>query len=351
MTVPDPEVMPIPGAFDDWEAGSRGWDDIVGQEAAVTFLRTSLERQRWHHAYLFTGPLGVGKTRTALVFAQALLCLQPEGGQACDACPSCRRFRQGTHPDMTRVEPEGKSIGVDAVRALQRHAGMRPVLGQRRVVLLEPAEALGDVAQNALLKTLEEPPGAMVLILISHVGEGVLPTIVSRCLRVRFSLVPTPAIERLVDEHRPQYAPVKSLIAALSDGRPAQALQGDWDGLLARRRQLMDIVGQWPQTDPLPALRLAGEWDKMGDEDILREMNLLQLWFRDLLVLQECPQAGPELLMNKDCQEQLRRQAARWGPGRLLEIQQLFSQARQRMRQHVNRRLNLDVLLLRISQP
>lgn len=334
------------------DASSQGgWDAIRGQDAAVTFLRGSLERKRWHHAYLFTGPLGVGKTRAALVFAQALLCHQPERGQACGTCPSCRRFEQGTHPDVIRVQPEGKSIGIDAVRALQRHAGMRPVLGRRRVALLEPAEAMGDVAQNALLKTLEEPPGAMVLILISHVGEGVLPTIVSRCLKVRFGLVPHPVIESLIDEQRPQYAAVKSLIAALSDGRPAQALQGDWDGLLARRRQLIDIAGQWPQTDPLWALRLAGEWDKMGDEDILKEMNLLQLWFRDLLVLQECPQAGPELLVNKDCLEQLRRQVARWAPGRLLEIQQLFSQARQRMRQHVNRRLNLDVLLLRISQP
>lgn len=328
------------------------WADVVGQEAATAFLRETLKRGRWCHAYLFAGPEGVGKTMAARIFAQALLCQGgAQTGVPCGGCLSCRRFAQGTHPDFLELSPGGKTIGIDAVRALQRGLAMRPGLSPRRVAVIEPAEAMTEVAQNALLKTLEEPPGASILLLVAHVAAGLLPTIVSRCQRVRFSTVPPAELKALVEEKRPEYQGAGGLIAALAEGRPGIALGRDWQGVLARREQLAAIAGQWPTTDPLPALQLAAEWEHLPEEAQMLELDLLQLWVRDLLVLQEHPGAPGGLLVHADRVEALRQQVGKWPPGRLLQVQEAFFRARDRMRRHVNRRLNFDVLLLQVSQP
>lgn len=328
------------------------WESVIGQEDVTEFLRRTVAEGRWGHAYLFIGPQGVGKTTVALRFAQALLCLEAAGDhKPCGRCGSCHRFAQGTHPDFLSLRPEGKSIGVDAVRRLQHRIAMHPGLSPRRVVLVEPAEAMGDVAQNALLKTLEEPPGDTVLILITHTGEGVLPTLSSRCQRIRFSLVPAPRLRALLEEKRPEYREVSGLVAALADGRPGLVLERDWSQVLARRRALLPVILQWPTADPLPALQLAAAWEGLSDEEQGIELDLIQYWMRDLLVLQECPEAPAEWLVHGDQAEELRRQVQRWPRGRLLEIQESFSRARERLRRHVNRRLNWEVLLLNISQP
>src|SRR5690606_28457966 len=191
------------------------WSAVAGQEGAIAFLRRLLAGANRHHAYLFVGPEGVGKTMAARAFAAGLLCRsQPGAARPCGACPSCRRLPSGTHPDFLSVAPEGKSIGIDAVRFLQRWAAVRPALSGARVILLEPAEAVTPVAQNALLKTLEEPPGDTVLIMVSHVPAGLLATVTSRCQTVPFHALPEGDVDRLLRERRPEYGPFTKLIAA-----------------------------------------------------------------------------------------------------------------------------------------
>lgn len=168
--------------------GRRGmglFDGVVGQPLATAILTNALDKGA-AHAYLFAGPRGVGKTEAALAFAAALLC--PEHG--CDCCEACRRARAGVHLDLDILAPEGSFIRVDEIREIRKDAAHRPFEAAVRVYLILEADTMNDVAANAFLRTLEEPPSHVRFILVTSNPERLLPTIVSRCQRVPFSLIP-----------------------------------------------------------------------------------------------------------------------------------------------------------------
>jgi len=198
------------------------FSEVRAQDRATGSLRTSLERGTLHHAYLLGGPAGVGKGTVARLLAQALNC---EGGVAgpngwrsdpCGACAPCRKIEKGTHPDVLvmseervmakagRWEPEGgrtpsRDIVVAQVRDLvDRRLSLRLFEGRRRVIVLDPADAMNVQAQNALLKTLEEPPDDTVLVLVSATPDELLPTIRSRCLRIPFGPLPPALVEEIL---------------------------------------------------------------------------------------------------------------------------------------------------------
>src|SRR5512136_929842 len=158
---------------------------IVGHQWAIDLLSRQLAQGQVGHAYLFTGPPQVGKGTLARWFAQALLC-QSEGSRPCEACPACRQVAAGTHPDVRplnlEVQPgERRTLGIEAIREMRSGMAERPFSGQRKVYLIEDAETMTQDAANALLKTLEEPPSFVVLLLVALSDHMLLPTVVSRC--------------------------------------------------------------------------------------------------------------------------------------------------------------------------
>ncbi|HEX8909659.1 MAG TPA: DNA polymerase III subunit delta', partial [Anaeromyxobacteraceae bacterium] len=192
------------------------FSELIGQERALGALRSALSRGALHHAYLFSGPEGVGKGTAARLLAQAGNCEVAEPDRPCGACAPCRKIARGTHPDVIalaeervmakagRWEPRGgrapsKDIVVDQVRDLVDHRlALRRFEGRRRFVLIDPADAMNAQAQNALLKTLEEPPDDTTLVLVAASADALLPTLRSRCARVAFAPLPEALVaERL----------------------------------------------------------------------------------------------------------------------------------------------------------
>ena len=153
------------------------FDDLVGQDAVVEQLRAAATGTGMTHAWLFTGPPGSGRSVAARAFAAALQCA--EGG--CGHCSSCHQSREGTHPDVAVVVPEGLSLGVAEVRQIVTHAARRPVHDRWQVTIIEDADRMPDYASNALLKAIEEPPPSGVILLCAPGIDDVLPTIRSRC--------------------------------------------------------------------------------------------------------------------------------------------------------------------------
>jgi DNA polymerase III subunit delta' len=165
------------------------FDNIVGQHLAVSLLTRALE-QGASHAYLFTGPPGVGKSEAALDFAAGLACAD----QGCATCSTCRRVLEGLHPDVEVVAPEGNFIRKEEITEINLHAAYRPYEARAKVYVFLEADSFNAEAANAFLKTLEEPPGHVHFILVTDRPERMLPTIASRCQPVAFTSVPAPAL-------------------------------------------------------------------------------------------------------------------------------------------------------------
>ncbi|HSR46540.1 MAG TPA: DNA polymerase III subunit delta' [Anaerolineales bacterium] len=160
-----------------------GWD-LIGHAWAVALLRRQMQRGSLHHAYLFSGPEGVGRRRLAMAFAQALLCESPpEPGETCGACRGCRQVPQEAYPDLHMVarSEDKQGLAVDQIRDLQRQLALAPLAGSRRVAVLLDVDRASLGAANALLKTLEEPPPRVILLLTAVDVEQMPATIVSRC--------------------------------------------------------------------------------------------------------------------------------------------------------------------------
>jgi DNA polymerase-3 subunit delta' len=253
---------------------------LIGNRWAGDLLRRQLARGTAHHAYLICGPSGVGRTRLALAFAQALLCERPpEPGAWCGECRACRQVPARAYPDLHWIErPEDKQgITIDQVRELQRQLSLTPLGGTGRVAILVEIEKASDGAANALLKTLEEPVGRVRLLLTASDAEEVAPTIASRCEILALRPVPEAEIVAAI-EGRGQEAGAAHQAAAMARGRPELALRLMDEPALRSRR-----LGYAGELEEALQLGLAGRFalaDRWKDDEYLEErltewLNLL----------------------------------------------------------------------------
>lgn len=201
--------------------------NLIGHEWAANILCQHIARGQMRHAYLITGPAGVGRRTLALRFAQAVNCTQPPTpGEPCGVCRACVQFERMAHPDLSVVQAgrEGGDIAVDAVRQLQRALNLAPYEARFRIALLLRFEEATASAQNALLKTLEEAPEKVILLLTAENAEALLPTIVSRCEILRLRPLPLDTVrESLAARGIP--AAQADLLAHVCGGRPGLAFR------------------------------------------------------------------------------------------------------------------------------
>ncbi len=238
---------------------------IIGHRRLISLVSRAIARETLPPALLFAGTAGIGKRRTAVAIAQAINCLQPVTGEfdkdACGECASCRRIERGVHPDVIVIEPgDSGTIKVDQIRDVIDRAGYRPFEGRRRVVIVDEADAMVPPAQNALLKTLEEPPSASIFLLVSSMPDALLATVRSRTPRLRFGiLAPSEVAEALLRDHG--YADVDARAAAAdADGSIGRALEAQSVDLTDARALAQRMLEQSARTsDPARRIESAKE--------------------------------------------------------------------------------------------
>jgi DNA polymerase-3 subunit delta' len=224
--------------------------EIIGHRRVVSLLSRAVARGSVPPSLLFAGPEGVGKRSVATALAQAINCLQPIRNQrpaalsvaaeleqdACGTCAACRRIARSTHPDVIVLEPgDSGSIKIDSVRDIIDRAQYRPFEGRRRVVIIDHADALTEDAQSALLKILEEPPSASVFLLVTSAPDALLPTVRSRCPRLRFGRLSAGDVaEALTRDHGYAEADARA-VAAEADGSIGRALEAEAADVAAAR--------------------------------------------------------------------------------------------------------------------
>ncbi len=316
---------------------------ILGHERQKDILRRALSADRIAHAYLFEGPEGIGKRLMALALVRALFCAE---GNGCGDCIPCRKVDHQNHPDLHVLEAEGASIKIEQVRSLQRQFSYRPMEAPKKVCIIEGAEKMLPAAGNALLKTLEEPSGDAILILLTAHPDQILDTIRSRCQRLPYSRISHDLLQRTLVERLGLDDTQGHLLAALSEGSFKKALGKDRDLYLERRKGLLKT---------LTALS-AGSINPLFDfaEDLAQEKELLpdilevfQAFYRDVLLYMH---GRPENeLVNIDLLEKVRRVAQREDISSLLAKLGALSTARKHFDRNVNRQLAIEVLLLRLA--
>jgi len=314
------------------------FSEVIGQDRAIGVLRRSIATEKVAHAYLFSGIEGCGKRKTALAFIQAVFCGKEE---ACGVCPSCRKLASGQHPDLHVLEPDGAFIKIDQVRELQKELSYRPFEAPKKACIIDGAEKLNASSGNALLKTLEEPPGNALMILIAPERSAVLQTILSRCQALAFQPLPAQLIEgRLVRDGFP--AETARVAATLSGGSLSRGVEIAADGVLEGRTSFLTRVTSLSLADVATLFAAAEEF--AANKDGLPELiDLLLSFLRDILIYR----TRPEALVNNDLTPLIAKEAARRSEGQVMElIEQLLGMQRMFVR-NVNARLALEVFFMR----
>ena len=338
---------------------------IIGQERAVAVLSQAISRGRISHAYLFSGPSQVGKATAALQLAQALNCKGED--PPCGRCRQCYLIQEGKHPDVEVIGIGGlcdesehkdhsadgsKEIRICQVRRLKRIASRAPFEGRYRVVIVDPADALNVESSNALLKTLEEPPSSLVVILVSGREEALLPTVRSRCRRVQFSALPAAEVAKALEQTWEVPPEDAVALARLSGGRLGWAVAA-WEDetvLPSREGVLEDVyrltaAGRDERFSYAAQLATRFYRDREG---VLAVLDLWQAWWRDvLLVAAGCT----DIVVNSGSLDRLSLLARKYSIGQVKSFLEAIATTRQHLLENVNPQLALEVLMLDLPAP
>ncbi|MDT8441127.1 MAG: DNA polymerase III subunit delta' [Desulfuromonadales bacterium] len=318
------------------------FDQIIGHDRQKEVLGRILASGRLAHAYLFTGPDGIGKQLVAVALARAVVCEEQHG---CGDCVACRKLDHHNHPDFHRLEPDGTSIKIEQIRALQREMNLKPLEASRKICLIDQAELMTIGAANALLKTLEEPRGDSLFILLSARPQRLPETIRSRCQLLPFGRHPRSRIRQELERQLGIDSAEAHVLAALADGSFKKAFGRDRELYLEHRRVLLKTLTGLSAGSILPILDFAEQLaqDKTVLPDIL---EIFQAFYRDLMLQHQGRDA--DHFVNLDLVDKIRRVSARESLQSLLKKLDALTDARRHLDRNVNPRLTMEVLLLRL---
>lgn len=320
---------------------------IEGHEQSIRILRQAIENNALAHAYVFSGQAGIGKKKTAFALAAAVNCenARPEGG--CGECPSCRKVDTLGHPDVHVLVPDGDEIKIDQIRQAQADFSLKPFEGKKKVLIVDDAERMNAAASNAFLKTLEEPPGDALIVLITALPHRLLSTIRSRCQEIAFRPLPRAMLSRVIAERRGLSQEDAWFIAALAQGSMGRGLEMDLDQEKAARNEFATIWSGLEKMGPGEALVLAESLAK-DRERLERLIEVGVEGLRDVLVYRA---TGEErLLVHAQAQPLYDQMAGHYSLPRLLADMELFAASRVLLDRRVSAQLIAENLLIRFGR-
>lgn len=362
------------------------WKDILGQPKASAFLKNAVTSDHVSHAYLFVGPPGAGKKTAAKAFACAVFCED----NGCGACAACGRIRRGTHPDVRVLSPEGAAgYLTEQVREIIHDVWLAPIEGPYKVYIVESADLFNEGSANAFLKTLEEPPSDVVIVLMAHRLDAVLPTIASRCQVVRFRRLPPSHAASVLREQTGADAGEALSALAASGGVIARArdflasparraarasilrtlkdlsVMDELDVLNAAKSLLTAVKAPLEEVKAAHAVELeersqfvGGSTKSLQDrqkreltarerEGVAEVLNVAESWLRDCLVLS---QGLDDLVLNSDASDAMEEVAAVITPAASARALEAVNTARRRISYNVSPQLAIEAMLFDVRE-
>ena len=325
------------------------YDQILGHENIISQLKNAVRTNHVSHAYIFSGEDGSGKMMLAKAFAEALLC--EEGGEeGCGICHHCKQIASGNNPDLICVSHEkANSIGVEDVREqLVESMAIRPYNNGRKVYIIDEAEKMTVQAQNAILKTIEEPPEYGVMIFLTNNSDLFLQTILSRCILYQLRpLRESIVMEYLITECKlPEYQ--AKVCAAYAQGKLGKAKllanSDDFNALKDSAMSLVKNIYSYDIVDLIDAVKQVAEY-KVNVTDYI---DLLEMWYRDVLLFKVTK--DPNGLIFSDELNLIRQQASRSSYEGIEAIMHACEVAKMRLKANVNFDLAIELMLLTIKE-
>lgn len=323
------------------------FNSIIGHEQVKQHLQTAIEQNKISHSYIINGETGSGKKLTAAIFAETLQC-EDKGINPCGLCKSCIQAESGNHPDIIWVTHEKYSIGVDDIRnQLNNNISIKPYSGPYKIYIIPDADKMTEQAQNALLKTIEEPPEYAVILLLTNNVDSLLPTILSRCVTLNLKPVKTDLIEKYLMERCkiPDY--MARISARFSQGNVGKAIRysssEDFMELKEETLHLLKYIDDMEIYEVVEAVRHLSE-HKLEINDCI---DLMQLWYRDVLMFKVTK--DPNMLLFKDEYRFLSEQAKKRGYEELEDIIKAMDKAKKRLDANVNFDIAVELMLLSIK--
>jgi len=331
----------------------QGFSDILGQEAIIRHFTGAMAGGNLSHAYIFSGDEGSGKHLVANRVASALLCTG-ENERPCGACPSCMQAMAGTNPDIIHVTHEKQNILVDDIREqINKDVAIKPYNGNYKIYIIDEAEKMNEQAQNALLKTLEEPPSYVIIMLLATTTGNFLPTIMSRCLELTLRPVHRDRIASLLIDNYAQPDYMARMCAAFSGGSVGRAVRyatdPDFNIIREEVRNLMSRIDTMNHRDIMEELSFFGE-DKQRGQDVRRIedfFDMLAVWMRDLLMFKATQ--DPNKLVFQDALSEIRRQSSMRSFENINEVLEALTKARTRLHTGVYFDILMELLLMSLK--
>ena len=323
------------------------FSNIYGHEKKIEILQKTLAQNRTGHAYLFSGVSAIGKKTLAVEFIKAINCESPDAlGDSCGECASCRKIQHACHPDIFFVEADGQFIRIASIRQIQERTTCKPLEARRRAFIIDDADKMNEESANALLKMLEEPSSANILILVTARPYSMPQTIISRCQHMRFNPLSSETVARFLVSEMNMDNQKALLLAALSGGSIGNALELNKEDIVAYRTELLTLLSTTNREDPFSLINFASFLGQKKKE-IRQGLNIMSTFFRDVLVFKEV--GKNEMLINQDNSSFISTCAARLSGEQILHNIKQIEKAGDIIEQNVNKSLTLETMAFKLN--
>ena len=274
------------------------FNSVIGHEQIKANLKKAIKDNKASHAYLFQGEGGIGKVKLSYIFSKALLCLSSEEEKPCNKCVSCKRFESSTNPDFLHIKPEKGLITKDRIEELQGKMKTRPINSEKKVIIIEEAQQMNQTSTNKLLKTLEEPPTFVHIILTSSNPFRIFPTILSRVQSVNFFPVEEVKVIKLLQEEYGKGEEEARFIARFTKGIIGDSIRYSKDDeLFNRREEILKILDSLIKGDKTKVF-YSIDFFEVNQERIDEILDIMVYYFRDILIYNKIGRSP--LILNKD---------------------------------------------------
>jgi len=318
--------------------------EVVGQSGLISQLYKIVESKKFSSAYMFLGSEGMGKKTVSKMFVASILCAQPSFG-ACGVCPNCKQSLHDNHPDVLTVKTEKQSIGIDEIRKIQKELYKSPYQSDNKIIIIDDAHLLTVQAQNALLKSLEEPPSYVIFILLSQSLQNILPTVLSRMIIYRLKPLDKEVLTHLIvkrTDTSPQFA---KMFAIMSEGNPGKAISlAVSSDFMIQREEIFKFVNF--EFEGFSSLLQSECLETKPFEFVEITIDLLISWFRDCIVFLETNDI--DLLINIDKLDMIKVFVDRVSLSDAKELIEIMEKAKKMLRRNTNSQLVVENLFFEI---